>query len=42
MSKMKDIKIEDLLGREPVKLFDNKSYDYLKDKVTDNIRYIWK
>lgn len=33
MSKMKDIKIEDLLGREPVKLFDNKSYDYLKDKV---------
>lgn len=33
VSKMKDVEIEDLLGREPVKLFDNKSYDYLKDQV---------
>ncbi len=33
VSKMKDIQIEDLLGREPVKLFNNASYDYLNDKV---------
>ena len=33
VSKMKDIQIEDLLGREPVKLFNNASYDYLNNKV---------
>lgn len=33
VSKMKDIQIEDLLGREPVKLFNNESYDYLNNKV---------
>lgn len=33
VSKMKDIQIEDLLGREPVKLFNNQSFKYLNDKT---------
>lgn len=33
MSTMKDIQIEDLLGRDPVKIFSNETFDYLNDKV---------
>ncbi|RGB77946.1 polysaccharide biosynthesis protein [Anaerococcus nagyae] len=33
VSKMKDIQIEDLLGREPVRLFNNDSNDYLNNKT---------
>lgn len=33
ISKMKDISIEDLLGRQPVELFNNESFDYLNGKV---------
>ncbi|MDU1029929.1 MULTISPECIES: polysaccharide biosynthesis protein [Anaerococcus] len=33
MSGMKDVQIEDLLGRDPVKIFSNETFDYLNDKV---------
>lgn len=33
VSKMEDIQIEDLLGREPVRLFNNASNDYLNNKT---------
>ncbi|WP_311531240.1 nucleoside-diphosphate sugar epimerase/dehydratase [uncultured Anaerococcus sp.] len=33
VSKMKDVEIEDLLGREPVKIFSNETYEYLNDQV---------
>ncbi|WP_296128080.1 nucleoside-diphosphate sugar epimerase/dehydratase [uncultured Anaerococcus sp.] len=33
VSKMKDVDIEDLLGREPVKIFSNETYEYLNDQV---------
>lgn len=33
MSTMKDVQIEDLLGREPVKIFSNETFDYLNDQV---------
>lgn len=33
MSTMKDIQIEDLLGRDPVKIFSNETFNYLNDKV---------
>ena len=33
MSTMKDVQIEDLLGRDPVKIFSNETFDYLNDKV---------
>ncbi|NVF11530.1 polysaccharide biosynthesis protein [Anaerococcus sp. AGMB00486] len=33
VSRMKDIQIEDLLGREPVKVFNNETFEYLNDKV---------
>ncbi|WP_049690252.1 polysaccharide biosynthesis protein [Anaerococcus jeddahensis] len=33
MSGMKDVQIEDLLGRDPVKFFSNETFDYLNDKV---------
>lgn len=33
MSGMKDVQIEDLLGRDPVKIFLNETFDYLNDKV---------
>lgn len=33
MSTMKDVQIEDLLGREPVKIFSNETFEYLNDQV---------
>lgn len=33
MSGMKDVQIEDLLGRDPVKIFSNETFEYLNDKV---------
>lgn len=33
MSGMKDVQIEDLLGRDPVKIFSNETFNYLNDKV---------
>ena len=33
MSTMKDIQIEDLLGRDPVKIFSNETFEYLNDQV---------
>ncbi|EEI82815.1 polysaccharide biosynthesis protein [Anaerococcus tetradius] len=33
MSTLKDVQIEDLLGRDPVKIFSNETFDYLNDKV---------
>ena len=33
MSGMKEVQIEDLLGRDPVKIFSNETFDYLNDKV---------
>lgn len=33
MSRMKDVQIEDLLGREPVKIFSNETFKYLNDQV---------
>lgn len=33
VSNMKKIQIEDLLGREPINLFDNESYEYVADKI---------
>ena len=33
MSGMKDVQIEDLLGRDPVKIFSNETFDYLNNKV---------
>lgn len=33
MSTMKDVQIEDLLGRDPVKIFSNETFEYLNDKV---------
>lgn len=33
MSTMKDVQIEDLLGREPVKIFSNETFVYLNDQV---------
>lgn len=33
MSTLKDIQIEDLLGRDPVTIFSNETFDYLNDKV---------
>lgn len=33
MSTMKDVQIEDLLGRDPVKIFSNETFEYLNDQV---------
>ena len=33
MSTMKDVQIDDLLGREPVKIFSNETFEYLNDQV---------